>query len=275
MQQLVYFLQKYKYFLYFLFLEITAVVLIINNYSFHKSKVISSANLISGGILNKVNNINKYFHLNTENTLLAKENIILKNKIEQLSKIIDSNKITVVVDSLKYNQKYIYKAGKIISNNYNFSYNFMTIDKGKNDNISNEMAVINSKGIIGITEDVTSRYSRVQSILNKNSKINARLKNSHHFGTLEWNGNNVNIVQLSDIPRQAVLKVGDTVITGGKSSIFPEGLNIGTIASIPEKASAINTIDVKLFNDMTNIGNINIVINFHKSEINELNKKNE
>ena len=80
MQQLVYFLQKYKYFLYFLLLEIIAVVLIINNYSFHKSKVISSANFVSGGILNKVNNINKYFHLDTENILLAKENVILKNR---------------------------------------------------------------------------------------------------------------------------------------------------------------------------------------------------
>ncbi|HAO14658.1 MAG TPA: rod shape-determining protein MreC [Tenacibaculum sp.] len=275
MQQLVYFLQKYKYFLYFLLLEIIAVVLIINNYSFHKSKVISSANFVSGGILNKVNNINKYFHLDTENILLAKENVILKNKIEQLYRLLDSNKVITIVDSLKYNQKYQYKTGKIISNNYNSTYNFITIDKGKNDSISKEMAVINSRGIIGVTEDVSNRYSRVESILNKNSKINARLKNSHHFGTLEWNGNDVNIVQLSDIPRQAVLKVGDTIITGGKSSIFPEGLHIGTVASIPKKASAINTIDVKLFNDMRNIGSINIIINFHKSEINELNKKNE
>ena len=44
------------------------------------------------------------------------------------------------------------------------------------------MAVINSKGIIGITEHVSKNYSRVQSILNKNSKINAKLKNNSILG---------------------------------------------------------------------------------------------
>ena len=275
MQQLIYFFQKYKYFLYFVFLEIIAVILIINNHSFHKSKFISSANLISGGIFAKANSINQYLSLKTENELLLEENIALKNKLEQLNYFVGDTKVETVIDSIQYRQKYQFISGKIISNNYHTPYNFLTIDKGKNEKVSSEMAVVNSKGIIGITENVSNRYTRVQSILNKNSKINARLKNSHHFGTLEWNGKKINIVQLSDIPRQANLKVGDTIITGGKSSIFPEGIPIGSIENIPEKVSAINVINIRLFNDMTNIGSINIITNFHKKEITDLNKKNE
>ncbi|SEB67412.1 rod shape-determining protein MreC [Tenacibaculum sp. MAR_2009_124] len=275
MQQLIYFLQKYKYFLYFLFLEIAAVALIINNHSFHKSKFINSANVISGDLLDRANNISQYLQLKTENDILLQENTILKNKLEQLYTAIDTSQLKTVIDSIQYKQKYQYISGKIIDNNYHTPYNFITINRGKNENVSHEMAVVNSKGIIGITENVSGNYARVQSILNKNSKINARLKNSRHFGTLEWNGENIHIVQLSDIPRQTVLTIGDTIITGGKSSIFPEGLPIGTVESIPEKISAINTIEIKLFNDMTNIGSVNIITNFHKTEINELNKQNE
>ncbi len=275
MQQLIYFLQKYKYFLYFIFLEIIAVALIINNHSFHKSKFINSANVISGGLLDKTNNINQYLKLKSENDLLLEENTALKNKLQKLYTAIDTTQLKTVDDSIHYKQKYQYISGKIIDNSYHTPYNFLTINRGRNNNVAHEMAVVNSKGIIGITENVSGSYARVQSILNKNSRINARLKNSHHFGTLEWNGENINIVQLSDIPRQAVLAIGDTIITGGKSSIFPEGLPIGTVESVPEKVSAINTINIKLFNDMTNIGSVNIITNFHKTEIKDLNNQNE
>ena len=129
------------------------------------------------------------------------------------------------------------------------------------------MAVINSKGIIGVTEKSSSNYARVQSILNSNSKINARLKNSTHFGTLTWNGKDYNTVQLEDIPRQAILKVGDTIITGGKSTIFPEGILIGTIKNIDNK----NILDIRLFNDMSSLGYVYVVTHLDKEEINKLN----
>ncbi|MGG8497270.1 rod shape-determining protein MreC [Tenacibaculum sp. TC6] len=275
MQQLVYFLQKYKYFLYFLFLEIIAVALIINNHSFHKSKFINSANAVSGGLLNKASNIRTYLNLKTENELLLEENTALKNKLDFFYTVTDTVGVHYAIDTLNFNQQYKYISGKIIDNNYNTPYNFLTINRGKKNNVLPEMAVINSKGVIGITENVSNGYARVQSILNKNSKINARFKNSKHFGTLEWNGEDYTIVQLTDIPRQAVMQIGDTIITGGKSSIFPEGIPIGTIESIPEKISALNTINVKLFNDMTNLGSIYIITNFHKNEIKALNNQNE
>ena len=100
---------------------------------------------------------------------------------------------------------------KIIHNNYSSKFNFLTINKGETQGVKREMAVINSKGIIGLTDNTSNNYARVQSILNRNSTINARLKNSNYFGTLGWNGKNYNIVQLSDIARQAPLKIGDTI----------------------------------------------------------------
>uniref|UniRef100_A0AB33L059 Rod shape-determining protein MreC n=1 Tax=Tenacibaculum sp. Pbs-1 TaxID=3238748 RepID=A0AB33L059_9FLAO len=78
MQQLIYFLQKYKYFLFFLFLEVIAVALIINNHSFHKSKFISSTNFITGGLYQKSSNISEYLDLKETNSVLVEENLALK-----------------------------------------------------------------------------------------------------------------------------------------------------------------------------------------------------
>ncbi|MGB1043164.1 MAG: rod shape-determining protein MreC [Tenacibaculum sp.] len=275
MQQLIYFFQRYKNFLFFIFLEIIAVALIINNHSFHKSKFISSTNFITGGIYDTSAEFTEYLNLKERNKTLSEENTYLRNQLEKIAVLIDTTKITEVNDSLYPNQRYKYVNGKIIQNNFINADNFITINRGSKNNITTEMAVINSKGIIGITDNVSNQYARVQSILNSKSRINARFKNSNHYGTLKWNGKNYNTVQLNDIPRQAVFNIGDTIITGGKSTIFPEGILIGTVAKVPEKLSAANTIDINLFNDMTNLGHINIITSLDKKEIKSIQTKNE
>lgn len=274
MQQLIYFFQKFKYFLFFLLLEIIALTLIFNNLSFHKSKFVNSANAITGGMYSQISNISDYWGLKSENKILSEENTYLKNIIEKNISInfdLDSS----VIDSVKHFQKYTFTDAKIINNNYSKQFNFITLNKGKNQGINKEMAVINSKGIIGITDNVSNGYARVQSILNRNSKINARLMNSNYFGTLGWDGKNYNVVQLSDIPRQAPLKIGDTIETGGKSTIFPEGILIGKILNINKGNTADNTVDVQLFNDMSNLGYVYVVKNFDKEEIKKLESQDE
>lgn len=272
MQQLIYFIQKYRYFLFFLFLELIAFQLIINNLSFHKSKFINSASSITGGFYSKTNSMRDYFQLDIENKELLNENLILRNKLEKLSQSIDTPAITEIFEKTDFRQRYSYIQGRIEKNQFRSNYNFLTINLGKKDSLVPEMGVINSKGILGITENVLHSYSRVRSILNKNSKINAKLKNSNYFGTLTWDGLDYNSTQLLDIPRQARLKVGDTIITGGMSSIFPEGIPIGSIDNIVNEVSIKRIINIKLFNDMSSLKNIYVVKDFDKQQLMNLEK---
>lgn len=268
MQQILFFFQKFKYFLFFLFLEFIALSFTFNNLNFHKSKFVNSANNITGGIYTIRTNLSEYLELKTRNEQLSEENTRLKNLLAQ-NKFFSAEDV-IVIDTTKYYQKYTYTQAKIIKNSYLKPFNFLTIDGGKNQEIDKEMAVINSKGIIGITDQTQNLYTRVQSILNKNSRINARLKNSNYFGTLSWNGKDYRTVQLSDIPRQAPLKIGDTIETDGKSTIFPEGILIGTISKVNTGNTADNKVDVKLFNDMSNLRYIYVIKNLHKEEIQSL-----
>ena len=272
MQQLIYFIQKYRYFLFFLFLELIAFQLIINNLSFHKSKFINSASSITGGFYSKTNSMRDYFQLDIENKELLNENLILRNKLEKLSQSIDTPALTEIFEKTDFRQRYSYIQGRIEKNQFRSNYNFLTINLGKKDSLVPEMGVINSKGILGIIENVLHSYSRVRSILNKNSKINAKLKNSNYFGTLTWDGLDYNSTQLLDIPRQARLKVGDTIITGGMSSIFPEGIPIGSIDNIANEASIKRIINIKLFNDMSSLKNIYVVKDFDKQQLMNLEK---
>ena len=275
MQQIIYFFQKFKYFLFFLFLECIALTLTFNNLNFHKSKFVNSANNVTGIFYTTLSNSKEYLSLKSKNQSLQEENTKLKNDLEK-NKLFFSTDISVI-DTVKYHQKYTYTEAKIINNNYSKPHNFLTINRGLNEGIVKEMAVINRRGIIGITENVSNNYTRVQSILNKNSNINARLKgNTAYFGTLKWNSIDYNTVQLHDIPRQAPLKIGDTIETGGKSTIFPEGIPIGTVSKINKRNTSNSKINVTLFNDMSNLENVYVVKNLHKQEIQLLeNNSNE
>lgn len=265
MRQIIYFIEKFRYFLLFIVLEIFAFIVIIQDYSYHQSKFVNSANFITGGFYNKVNSVNEFFHLKIDNQLLSEENARLKNLLEKRENVYAIDSFTVI-DTSKYFQKYEYSVAKIINNNFSKRNNFLTINRGAKNGLAPDLGVINSKGIIGVIKNVSSNYATVLSILNNNSKINVRLKNSNHFGTLIWNGKDYSITQIIDIPRQAVFKAGDTIITGGKSAIFPEGILVGVVKDFKYEKNKYQQINVLLFNDMSSIGEVKIVKNLQKNE---------
>jgi rod shape-determining protein MreC len=149
------------------------------------------------------------------------------------------------------------------------------INKGLKDGIQPEMGVETSRGIIGVTKSVSRNYSTVISILNEYSKINVKSLNNDHYGTLTWDGKDYKTAQLQDLPRQARIKIGDTIITGGKSTIFPEGKLVGTIKDFEIKNNTFKTINITLFNDMSSLSNVNVIKNLHKKEIQQLESTND
>lgn len=265
MRRIIYLVKKFRYFLLFIILEILAFIIIIQDHSYHQSKFVNSANFISGGLYNRVNSINEFFHLKKDNQLLSEENVRLKNLLEERENkyVLDSFS---VIDTSQYFQKYDYSVAKIINNNYTKRNNFLTLNKGAKHSLTADLGVINSKGIIGVIKNVSANYATVLSILNSNSNINVRLKNSNHFGTLVWDGKDYNITQVIDIPRQAVVKAGDTIVTGGKSAIFPEDIAIGVVKNFKYEHNKYQIINILLFNDMSAIGEVQIVKNLHKME---------
>jgi rod shape-determining protein MreC len=274
MQQIFKFIEKYRYFLLFLFLEFFALFFTIQNHAYHKSKFINSANSITGSIYNKTSTINDFFYLKNENTRLVTENTHLKNLLSLRSIHLDSL-FQEHIDTIKYYQKFKYTIAKITNNNFTRKNNFLTINKGSKQGVAPEMAVVNSNGIIGVTNSVSNNNSTVISILNSISRINVKLKSNNHFGTLSWDGKDYRTVQLLDLPRQAIIRIGDTITTGGKSVIFPKGILVGTVKDFETNNNSFQTINVSLFNDMSSLSSVNVIMNLEKEEIKQLEATNE
>jgi rod shape-determining protein MreC len=268
MQQIINFLIRNKNNILFLLLLTFSLFLTIQSHSYQKSKFISSANFLSGGIYSWTSNINSYFYLEEYNLRLLEENERLRTRLATYE---DSLEISTYRDTSSFDADYIFRASEVINNNYAKVDNYLTIKSGSRNGIERDMGVVTSKGIVGIVENVSPNYSTVISILNSNSRINAQLKQSNHFGTLVWNGDDPNVVQLIDVPSVAPIAEGDTIITGGRSLIFPKGLPIGAIKNFSlDQSESYYNIDIELFNDMTNIGYVYIIENTSQAEIREL-----
>lgn len=270
MQQIFNFLFKNSYRMLFLLLMVTAISLTVQSHSYHRSKVINSANFLTGGVYQRINDVNEYFNLKTKNDELAIENARLKSILFNQK---DTTKAPLL-DTIKGVKKVDLLVAKVIHNSYSSQVNFLTLDAGAKSGIRPEMGVINSLGIVGVVENVSPKYATVLSILNTEAPINAKIKKSNHIGSLIWNGKNTGFVQLIDVPRLASVRKGDTIVTGGQSTIFPENINIGTIENIyTDDETNYYTINVRLFNDMTSLGHVYIIRNKDRNEILNLEKK--
>ncbi|MFY7740767.1 rod shape-determining protein MreC [Flavobacterium chungnamense] len=272
MQQIFNFIFKNSYRMLFLLLMIIAVSLTIQSHSYHKSKVISSANFFTGGVYEMTSNVEGYFNLKVQNEELAKENARLKGLLFNIK---DSTKVPNL-DSIKGVKKTDIIISKVIKNSYSNQVNFLTLNSGFKQGVKPEMGVINSLGIVGVVENTSANYSTVLSILNTESPLNAKVKKSNHIGSLTWNGKNTGFVQLTDVPRLATVRKGDTIVTGAQSTIFPENIGIGTIEKIYiDNETNLYMIDVRLFNDMTSLGHVYIIRNKDREEIINLEKKTQ
>ena len=264
MQRIIYFLIRNKNFILFLSLLITSLSINITYNEYNKSKFINSSDYIFSSIYDTKYTISKYFNLEFQNKLLVEEN-------KKLRKILYNNDKSVIIpekfDSLNFN----ITIGSVIKNSYSKSNNFITVNVGNKDGIDSDNGVISSNGVVGIIDKTTTNYSRLISILNTNFLLNAKFKNSNYFGVLSWNGVNINRVQLKDIPKQAKVKIGDTIVTGGNSLIFPKGILIGYVDSYKlDNSENYLELEINLSTDMTNIENLYIINNNNISEINLL-----
>ncbi|MFV0565798.1 MAG: rod shape-determining protein MreC [Flavobacteriaceae bacterium] len=271
MQQIINFIIRNKNFLLFLLLFCISILFTIQSHSYHRSKFINSANFLSGGVYHSLNNVSEYLHLKSQNQLLADENV----KLRQLLLNAKTNNSVSYLDSVSYNNHYKFTPANVIKNSYSATDNILLINKGKKDSIREDFGVISPKGLIGIVENVSNNYATIVSVLNTTSKISAQLKKTNHYGSLIWNGNNPAFVQLIDIQKIAPVIKGDTIITSGMSSIFPKGVPIGVVDNFKlDKGENFFEINVKLFNDMTNIEHVYIIENKDAEEINTLLKTN-
>ena len=265
MRSLVLFFIKYNAFFVFVLLEIVSFYLIVNNNEKQNQVFISSANQVTGSFYEHYDKLISYWNLGDVNAELANDN---KRLMEQLpNAFFDTTVDTIEVVDSQYRQQYEYIPAKVVNNSVSRYNNYLTLNRGRSQGIRPNTGVITSNGIVGIIKKTSKNYAGVMSILHHNIRISARLKSSKYFGSLVWKKEDPKYMYLDAIPKHAVVEQGDTIVTSGFSTMFPEGILIGTVseASVVD-GSNFHEIKVRLSSDMNNLSHVFVVNNLLKEE---------
>ncbi len=212
-----------------------------------------------------------YLKLKQINEDLVVQNKALMKELYGKEKL-DKPVFRRVYDTIGGGQIYTFVDGEVVYNTINRKDNYFTINRGRLQGVSSKMGVIAPRGIAGIVINTTDNYSLVQSVLSTNKiKISASLKKSGYFGTLSWKGDDSRTMTLSDIPKYVPLKVGDTVVTDGKSSIFPAGILVGTVAGYQvDSKTGFWDVSVELSEKIGRLSTVYVVRNLKKSEVQKI-----
>ncbi len=264
MRNLLNFLAKYNNLIVFLILEGIAFSLLATGNSYHNSRLIKGFRGLTYGVERRGSDIRRYLQLNETNRALASENTSLKNSIERLirQRITESGEIADTI----YQQQYNYLMAEVVNNSVNKQKNFITLDKGRRQGVKTDMGVVAEHGIVGIIVGVSENFSVAMSLLNLDFKTSARLRSNGYFGSLNWDGSYYRQVLLNEIPQHVIVQPGDTIETTGFSSIFPEGVMIGTVSEVEQTGSDFHNVKVLLQEDFKKLRFVSIVGNLNKTE---------
>jgi rod shape-determining protein MreC len=268
MRNLLNFLAKYNNLIIFLILEGIALYLLSTGNNYHNTRIVKGVRGITRGIEQRITNARSYFNLREINQQLAQENIRLKNTIEQLSK--KEDRLFFSVSDTVYHQQYRYSTAKVIDNSLNRQKNFFTINKGRKQGLSVDMAVTSDDGVAGVIVGCSENYSIVMSLLNLDFRLSSRIRSNGYFGSLSWDGHDYTHAVLSEIPQHVLVNIGDTIETTGYSAVFPEGIIVGTVSSFEKPGSDFYKIDVALKTDFRRLYFVNVIGNLMKKEEVEL-----
>jgi len=263
MRTLLRFIQKYSNHLLFLFLEAIAILLIVRSSYYQQSRFVNMNRQINGFIYNQVDGAREYLSLKKVNQRLAEENMQLRNRVEQISSQLDT---TQVIRRYREPVQFYYVPSRIVHNSVYKQYNYITIDQGKKDGIFRDMGVISDQGLVGIVLESSNHFSTIIPIINRDFRLNVKIKSSNFAGILFWDGASPLFARLAEIPFHADLTEGDTILTSGYSAIFPEGIEVGMIDSFTLKSGNFYDIRVKLFTDFQSLFHVNVIRNYRQQE---------
>ncbi|MBL0138653.1 MAG: rod shape-determining protein MreC [Bacteroidetes bacterium] len=250
---------------FFLILEAFSGYLIVQNNNFQRASFINSTNKVAAEVNTMVSAVTEYINLRAANDALSRQNASLRTLIPDVF-YIDSALKQLVVDTI-HKQQYTFLTAKVVNNSINRRNNYLTLNKGSMQGIKPEMGVVSAEGIVGIVKDVSEHYCSVLSFLHKDTRISARFKKSGYIGSMVWEGQDATHGILTDIAKHVKISLGDTIVTSSFSSIFPEGVMIGTVDEVdPNTGNNFQDIRVKLSTSFGNLTYVYIISNLYKDE---------
>ncbi|MDE6683632.1 MAG: rod shape-determining protein MreC [Duncaniella sp.] len=279
MSELLKFLVRYSSWFLFVLYVIAGCVLLFSGNPFQHHVYLTSANEVSSGLYRAANSVSSYFSLKDINEDLQRRNSDLELEVYRLNEVIRDYHQRVYADTMTVDSalsRYSFVIAHVINNSINHAHNYITIEKGRLDGIEPEMGVMDQNGIVGIVNVVGDHTARILSVLNPYLRLSCKVKGHDQVGSLVWDGRNPGEAILEELPKHSEFTPGDTIITSGYSSAFPEGVPVGVVlSSSRDNEDNFYTLRVRLFTDFSTLSTVRVIRDNMRDELATVEKELE
>lgn len=135
------------------------------------------------------------------------------------------------------------EAAEIIGGAADPDFRTVTVNKGTNNGVRADMAVLAPAGVVGRVVTLSPRAAKVQLLIDRNAAAGAIIERSRAQGIVM--GASDERLQMEYVSEVFDVLVGDIVLTSGIDGIYPKGFVIGRVESVEKSGGAYRRIVVK------------------------------
>jgi rod shape-determining protein MreC len=134
------------------------------------------------------------------------------------------------------------------------------INKGEAEGVRVAFPVVIPEGVVGIVTDVSSHFSKVLLLIDRNSAMDALVQRTRARGMIKGTSEDSCIFEY--VLRRHDVRVGDVIVSSGLDGVFPKGLQIGRVSHIEKRSSGVfQDIKVTPFSDFETLEEVLVVLN--------------
>jgi rod shape-determining protein MreC len=169
----------------------------------------------------------------------SRENEALRSRVLELEAQLEAERargarVDSLEDALNMQRSLVAKtlAARVIAGSPITGLLTINIDRGTDDGVQRDMAVINGRGVVGrVIGRPAAHAATVQLLIDKAAAAGAWLEKSGAAGLITG-GFADNSLRLGLLSSAANVAVGERVVASGQDGIFPQGFLIGTVTQI-------------------------------------------
>ena len=195
--------------------------------------------------------------VHTENEALKNELAQARVEVQQQRALADRTRSLEAILNLSSSLELRTAAARIIGAAPSPELRTVTIDKGSNQGVRVDMAVIAPGGVVGRVVVAGARASRVQLLVDRNAAAGALVERSRAQGVAIGAGDDR--LRLEYVSQTADITPGDTLVTSGIDGIYPKGFVIGRVDQV-QKVGAYPSIIVTPAVDFSRIEDVLVVL---------------
>lgn len=255
------FILKHFTFLLFLALEAVAWVWFLTREPLPRSTVFTASGTVIAGMNSGASQVGDYFSLSSVNRHLAEENARL---LEENARLRATQEWKTETDSAyRYaHLQWDFLPAKVVDMTTRTQHNYLVLNKGNRDGVRVGEGVMAHDGVVGVVSAVNSHFALVTPVIHPKMHVSCRLQGSGYTGFLQWKGTSSHYAYLADVARHVSVHPGDTVLTSGLTTLFPEGVMVGVVDEVSlQEGETYHTLRVRLSTDFPSLSYVQVVHN--------------